>query len=155
MATLDTATLSILDDTGQTISGSDADIRGRKIKDKNGEDIGKVDELLIDDQEQKVRFLVVTDGGFLGIGKTKSFIPVDAITKITADEVNIDHSRSHVAGAPRYDPDLVADVHTYYGSLYDHYGYAPYWQAGYMYPRYPSYAGRMAGGMGTGEMGVL
>lgn len=149
MGTLGTARLSKLDDTGQTISGSDADIRGRKIKDKDGKDLGKVDDLLIDDQEQKVRFLIVADGGFLGMGKTKSFIPVDAITTITADEVTINHARSHVAGAPRYDPGLVADVHTYYGSLYDHYGYTPYWGAGYMYPGYPRYAGAMGGAMGT------
>lgn len=34
-------------------------------------------DLLIDDQEHKVRFLLVEHGGFIGLGETKSFIPVD------------------------------------------------------------------------------
>src|SRR5450759_5707682 len=94
----DTTTLSKLSASGQTIANADHDIRGRKVKDKDGKDVGKVDDLLIDDQERKVRFLRVEHGGFVGLGETKSFIPVDAITRITADEVFIDHSREHVAG---------------------------------------------------------
>jgi sporulation protein YlmC with PRC-barrel domain len=132
----DTAALSQLSASGQTIANADHDIRGRKVKDKAGNEIGTVDDLLIDDEERKVRFLRVEHGGFLGLGETKSFIPVDAITRITADEVFIDHSREHVAGAPRYDPDLVKDLR-YYGSLYDHYGYSPFWGLGYTYPGIP------------------
>lgn len=132
----DTATLSKLSASGQTIANADHDIRGRKVKDKAGNEIGTVDDLLIDDEERKVRFLRVEHGGFLGFGEIKSFIPVDAITRITADDVFIDHSREHVAGAPRYDPDLVDDL-KYYGSLYDHYGYSPFWGMGYTYPGIP------------------
>ena len=132
----ETATLSKLSASGQTIANADHDIRGRKVKDKAGNEIGTVDDLLIDDEERKVRFLRVEHGGLLGFGETKSFIPVDAITRITADEVFIDHSREHVAGAPRYDPELVDDLE-YYGSLYDHYGYSPFWGMGYTYPGIP------------------
>lgn len=132
----ETATLSKLSASGQTIANADHDIRGRKVKDKAGNEIGTVDDLLINDEERKVRFLRVEHGGFLGFGETNSFIPVDAITRITADEVFIDHSREHVAGAPRYDPDLVDDL-KYYGSLYDHYGYSPFWGMGYTYPGIP------------------
>jgi sporulation protein YlmC with PRC-barrel domain len=124
-------TLSKLSDRGQTIANPDDDIRGRKVKDKDGRDVGRVDDLLIDDQDRKVRFLRVEHGGLLGFGETKSFIPVDAITRITADDVFIDHSREHVMGAPRYDPELV-DPLPYYGSLYGHYGYLPFWGMGYM-----------------------
>lgn len=109
------------------------DIRGRKVEDNEGKDLGKVHDLLIDDREHKVRFLLVEHGGFLGVGETKSFIPVDAITKITAHDVFIDHSREHVALAPAYDPDLVDD-RAYHSALYGHYGYVPYWGTGYSYP---------------------
>lgn len=128
--TQDNVTLIKLSDSGQTVSNADEDIRGRKVKDKDGEDLGTVDDLLIDDQERKVRFLRVEHGGFLGVGETKSFIPVDAITKITGDDVHINHSRDRVAKAPRYDPKLVDD-NTYYRSIYGYYGYAPFWGAGY------------------------
>lgn len=132
--TQDKATLVKLSDTGQTVASADNDIRGRTVKDKDGNDLGKVDDLLIDDQERKVRFLRVEHGGILGIGETKSFIPVDAITRITTDDVYISHSREHVANAPSYDPQLVDEP--YYADLYGYYGYTPFWGAGYMYPPY-------------------
>lgn len=146
MATQDNATLSKLSDSGQTVANAADDIRGRKVKDKDGNDLGKVDDLLIDDGERKVRFMRVEHGGFLGFGETKSFIPIDAITRITVDDVYINHSRDHVANAPRYDPDLVED-RTYYANLYGHYGYTPFWGAGYSYPPYPYFAvDRLRGG---------
>lgn len=146
MAPQDNATLSTLTDFGETVADAADDIRGRKVKDKDGNDLGKVDDLLIDDRERKVRFMRVEHGGFLGLGETKSFIPIDAITRITVDDVYIDHSRDHVASAPRYDPDLVED-RTYYANLYGHYGYTPFWGAGYSYPPYPYFAvDRLRGG---------
>lgn len=57
---------------------------------------------MIDTREQKVRLLEVESGGFLGMGETKVLIPVDAITRITDQDVYINDTREHVAGAPRY-----------------------------------------------------
>lgn len=128
-----------LGDSGVTVEVPAEDIRGRMVKDNGGNDIGKVAELLIDEQEQRVRFLVVEAGGFLGIGETQSFIPVDAITGISGDEVRIDRSGEHVAGAPRYDPKLAVDDRGYYENLYGYYGLTPYWGIGYTYPGFPPY----------------
>jgi sporulation protein YlmC with PRC-barrel domain len=125
------ATLYILGDRGQTVDKSADDVRGREVKDKDGNGIGKVADLLVDDQEEKVRFLLVEHGGFLGFGQTKSLIPVDAITKITDDDVHVDQTREHIAAAPGYDPDLVDD-RPYHASIYGYYGYTPYWGGGYM-----------------------
>lgn len=129
----DNATLYTLGDRGQTVDRSANDVRGREVRDKDGEGLGKVADLLVDDREEKVRFLLVEHGGFLGFGEKKTLIPVDAVTKITAHEVFVDQSRDRVAAAPGYDPDLVDD-RSYHSSLYGYYGYAPYWGAGYMYP---------------------
>lgn len=131
-------TLVKLTDTDETIISSDEDIRGRHVKDKSGEDLGKVDELLIDTTENKVRFLIVASGGFLGLGEQKSFIPVDAVTQVQDEEVRIDQTRERVAGAPAYDPELV-EVEGFYNDIYGYYGYTPYWGAGYLYPGYPYY----------------
>lgn len=138
MATGENDTLLKLSDTDQTISIGDDDIRGRNVKDRTGEEIGSVDDLLIDADENRVRFIVVASGGFLGIGKDKVFIPVDAITGINADDVTIDQTRENVAGAPDYDPELV-DALPYYDDIYGYYGYTPYWGTGYAYPAYPRY----------------
>src|SRR5579872_3814499 len=125
METNPTAMLEKLSDAKLTVGDRNEDIRGRKVMDKNGAEIGKVDALLIDTGEQKVRLLEVESGGFLGIGETKVLIPVDAITRITDQDVYINHTREHVAGAPRYDPALVKDESSNYVGLYGYYGYPP------------------------------
>ena len=108
-------TLHRLGDDGKTISSSDEDIRGRVVKDGDGRDIGTIDGLLVDDVEGKVRFMEVASGGFLGLGEHRSFIPVNAITQILPDAVHISHTRERVAGAPSYDPRLVAEPYPYFG----------------------------------------
>lgn len=133
-----TGRLVKLDEIDQTVADSDEDIRGRKVFDVNGEEIGKVNDLLVDAQEHKVRFLEVASGGFLGIGKDTTFIPVDAIVNITEDDVILDQTRERVAGAPVYDPDVVRERDSH-GGLLDYYGFAPYWGPGYVYPAYPHY----------------
>ncbi len=132
MTTNPNATISKLSDSGRSITPAD-DIRGRTVQDKDGAELGKVHDLLIDAQEHRVRFLLVEHGGFLGLGATDSFIPVDDITTITDTVVNINHTREHVASAPAYDPDLIDD-REYHDSIYGHYGSIPYWAAGYNYP---------------------
>ena len=122
MTMSDSSTVHTLGDRGQTVDGSANDVRGREVKDSNGDGIGKVVDLLVDDQENKVRFLLVEHGGFLGFGEKQSLIPVDAITKTTKDEVFIDQSRDRVAAAPGYDPGLL-EARPYHASIYHHYGF--------------------------------
>ena len=130
------STLMKLSDMGAAIKLGDEDVRKYSVKDKDGHDIGKVHDLLIDPREKKVRFLVVESGGFLGMGEKKSFIPVDAITGISPGEVHIDQTRERVAGAPPYDPELVT-TRSYHQDSYGYYGYSPYWMGGYSHPVFP------------------
>jgi len=139
MATHSTASLINLSDADLTIADPEADVRGRSVVDREGEHAGKVQSILVDDREQKVRFLEVESGGFLGIGGETRLVPVDAVTAVTADEVHIDQTRDHVHGSPAYDPEVTRDRDPYYDSLYGYYGYMPYWAPGYAYPRYPYY----------------
>jgi PRC-barrel domain len=112
-----------LRDTDQTVSSSDEDIRGRMAKDRDGRDLGTIEGLLVDEAERKVRFMEVGSGGFLGLGESKSLIPVEAITRVTSDAVYIGHTREHVAGAPGYDPELMHTELEYFFNLYPYYGY--------------------------------
>ncbi len=121
-----TSTLRRLRDMEETVSNSDEDIRGRMVKDRDGRDLGTIDGLLADAAAGKVRFMEVASGGFLGLGQTKSLIPVEAITGITDHEVHISHTREHVAGAPPYDPELAVKDADYLSGLYPYYSYQPY-----------------------------
>jgi sporulation protein YlmC with PRC-barrel domain len=138
MTTDNVGKLFRLSDTSQTIADPVADVRGRKVVDSDGDDIGKIEDLLVDDQENKVRFLRVGEGGFLGIGEQHFLVPVDAIVSIDSERVQISRSRDRMTDVPTYDPDLT-DEAAYYGDLYTWWGYAPYWGPGYAYPAYPYY----------------
>ncbi|MFY1693276.1 PRC-barrel domain-containing protein [Plantactinospora sp. WMMB782] len=138
MAAQSTSSLIKLGDSDQILADPGDDIRGRNVRDQNGEDLGKVDDLLVDTDEHKIRFLRVEHGGILGIGATAVFIPIDAIVEITDDTVHVGEPRERVAAAPEYDPEVI-DEPDYYRSLYGYYGYPPYWGAGYTYPRFPWY----------------
>ena len=129
------AMLIRLSETGETVARVEDDVRGRKVRDRDGEELGEVKDLLVDDREHRVRLLQVEHGGILGFGAQHAFIPVDAITSIGPEEVVVDVTREHVAGAPTYDPELV-DEPVFYGSLYGYYGYPGFWGPG-AYPGYP------------------
>jgi len=131
-------TLFKLSETEEIVRQPDEDIRGRDVRDRDGEELGTVKDLLVDGAENRVRFMEVASGGFLGIGKDTTLIPVDAITSITEDEVRIDQTRERVAGAPAYDPELVRRQEDYGGFL-EYYGFMPFWGGGYVYPGYPYY----------------
>lgn len=130
------ATLEKLSDAHLTVNDPHEDIRGRKVRDKDGKDIGKVDDLLIDTRERKVRLMRVESGGFLGVGETKVLIPIDAITKISDDAIHVNQTRDHIAHAPRYDPALANDD-LYWNQVYGYYGFGGFWGSGYVYPAFP------------------
>ncbi|MCG5461935.1 PRC-barrel domain-containing protein [Micromonospora sp. MED01] len=120
-----TAILVKLGDSGQTIADAEQDVRGRRVLDADGDDLGKVDDLLIDREEHKVRFLRVEHGGILGIGATATFLPVEAVSEVTDDTVRVDLTREKVEQAPTYDPEVVEET-GYYEDVYWYYGYAPF-----------------------------
>ena len=131
----ESATLVRLTDTTLTLADTADDVRGSTVVDCSGADVGEVDDLVIDEEERRVRLLQVGSGGFLGIGKQKVFVPVGAVTAVN-DVVRISCDRDHVAGGPVYDPDLVLEQHAMTG-LFEHYGLLPHWDAGYRAPGFP------------------
>lgn len=127
-----------LDDTKYTLSDRADDVRGHKVLDRHGDEIGEVDGLMLDEDEMKVRFLHVAAGGFLGIGEKTFLIPIDAIARIDDTHVHVDETRERVIEGPTYDPEL-AKEEGFWESSYGHYGYTPFWAPGYAYPAYPFY----------------
>ncbi|TDW79605.1 PRC-barrel domain-containing protein [Kribbella sp. VKM Ac-2566] len=125
--TADTAhALVRLTDVGLELADPADDLRGLKVLDRNDDEIGTVDGLIVDEQERRVRFLEVGSGGFLGLGQRKVMVPVEAVTSVDADAVHISQNRDHVAGGPVYDPEVVLE-RRHYEDVYGYYQYPPYW----------------------------
>jgi sporulation protein YlmC with PRC-barrel domain len=137
MAADATTKMHTLDQSDLEVGDPAQDVRGRTVIDRIGQDIGTVDDLVIDDAEKRVRFLQIASGGFLGVGETKFMLPVDAITHITDEAVRVDQTREHVAGSPPYDP--ARTDRRYWAEVYSYFGYPPYWSPGYVYPGHPYY----------------
>lgn len=133
-------TLEKLSESDLALTDPNEDIRDRRVVDRNGEEIGTIDDLFVDADAMKVRFILVASGGVLGIGEKKFLLPVDALADVDEDVVHVDLTRERAAQAPAYDPDLALAPD--YDDLYGWYGYAPYWTPGYVYPPYPYYRPR-------------
>lgn len=103
-----------LSDSDFEFENPEQDIRGKDVYDADGEQIGSVDDLYIDRQERKVRFLEVGAGGFLGIGEKHLLVPVESVTEVGEDRVILEPGRREkVAGSPPFDTTVVALTTTY------------------------------------------
>lgn len=125
--------LERLQDSSLDLADGEKDIRGAEVFDLDGTKVGEVDALFIDEPARKVRFLLVSGGGILGIGDEQRLIPVEAIDRVQADSIFLRQGRHRVAGSPKYDPTLVEEP-WYWEGMYGWYGYAPYWGAAGLTP---------------------
>ena len=112
-----------LSDSDFVLENPEQDIRGKDVYNVYGEQIGGVENLYIDRQERKVRFLEVGAGGFLGMREKHFLVPVEAVTEVGETRVTIAPGGEEVAGSPPFDTKVVPptaghqpDVHDYFGS---------------------------------------
>ena len=146
--TTTTTTLEPLSQTRLDLVDPKEDVRGRKIFDRDSQEIGKVDDVFIDPTERRARFLSVKSGDFLGLGGKKLLIPIDAIASVDADKVVINDKRDRIVGGPQIDhefdrsPDQMADTAASDAdalviAVYEWYGVEqPYWNPTYRRPNW-------------------
>jgi sporulation protein YlmC with PRC-barrel domain len=121
-----TATLQLLGESRFAFANPYQDVRGWQVRDVDGQELGRLDDVLIDEAAQKVRFLKVAHGGILGLGTTHSFIPIEAVVAVANGVVTVETRAARVAEAPRFDPGLINESN-HVDDLYSHYGYQPPW----------------------------
>ncbi len=92
-----------LSDSDFVLGNPEQDIRGNDVYGVDGQRIGSVDDLYIDRQERKVRFLEVGVGGFLGVGEKHLLVPVEAVTRVGEARVTIEPGREKVVEPPPFD----------------------------------------------------
>ena len=115
--------------TTADLENIDDDLSGRTVYGRLGEEIGTVDDVLVDSAQLRAPFLVVTCGGVLGIGKQQRLVPVEAIDRVTPEGVYLNCDKPLVTNAPAYQDSLEGeDAGLHYGQVYDAFGITPYWQ---------------------------
>jgi sporulation protein YlmC with PRC-barrel domain len=105
-------------------------VQGTTIYNPNGDNLGSVEDVMIDKVSGKIAYAVVGFGGFLGIGNRHYPLPWEKLSYDPAmGGYVVDLDRSVLEGAPSYaDNDAVAwNDRAWDEQVYDYYGARPYW----------------------------
>jgi sporulation protein YlmC with PRC-barrel domain len=89
-----------LGDSDFVPTNSEDDLRGKGVRDAEGQRLGRVEDLYIDRREREVRFLEVGFGGVLGIGEKRFLVPVEAVTQVAEGWVTIEPDRTERVEGP-------------------------------------------------------
>ncbi len=108
-------------------------LSGDSVRNSAGEDLGNVDEIMLDIPSGRIAYAVVSFGGFLGMGNKLFAVPWSALT-VDEDEkcFLLDVNKETLKSAPGFDKDNWPDMSdTAWGSrIFQHYGATPYWEEG-------------------------
>ncbi|HVB79445.1 MAG TPA: PRC-barrel domain-containing protein [Candidatus Binataceae bacterium] len=109
---------------------SASSLASHSVKNKLGEDLGSVKEIMIDVPSGRIAYAVLSFGGFLGMGNKLFAIPWEVLT---VDEERkclvLDADKATLEKAPGFDKDHWPDMaDSRWGSqVYTYYGRKPYW----------------------------
>jgi sporulation protein YlmC with PRC-barrel domain len=101
------------------------------VKNAAGEDLGKIEDLMVDLDSGRIAYAVLSFGGFLKMGNKLFAVPWEALKADTVNKqflLNVD--KSVLERAPGFDKDNWPDMAdpTFGTRIYGHYGYKPYWE---------------------------
>jgi sporulation protein YlmC with PRC-barrel domain len=108
------------------------DIIGMTVKNYQNEKLGKVEDLAVDVESGRIVQVILSTGGFLGMGNTLNAVPPGALRHDAADKVlHLDASKEKLSAAPKFDT-AKWDEDTQYNrvtEVYGYYGERPYFVA--------------------------
>lgn len=103
---------------------------GNEVVNNAGENLGKIEEFVVDQENGRIAYALLSFGGFLGVGNKWFAIPWEALKPSLHDKkfiLNVDKEMLKSASGfirgdwPDYsNPEWARGVYT-------HYGYKPYW----------------------------
>jgi sporulation protein YlmC with PRC-barrel domain len=103
---------------------------GADVYNREGEKLGRIEDLLIDFPQGRVAYAALSFGGFLGIGDKLFMIPWSALVYDShANRFLLEIDREALEKAPGFDKDRWPDMANpaYGAEIHRHYGRKPYW----------------------------
>lgn len=106
---------------------------GDDVKNSAGEDLGQIEDIMIDIDTGRIAYAVLSFGGFLGIGDKLFAVPWGAMTLDLEDKAFIlDVNKEMLEDAPGFDkdnwPETVSEDDAWLVTVYDYYHREPYWR---------------------------
>lgn len=110
-----------------------SDLKGNRVVNKNAEDLGTLEDYMIDLQNGRIAYAVLSFGGWFGMGNKLFAIPWSALTMQLYDNnlriiLNVD--KEVLQKAQGFDKSQLPLSYDELASVYTYYGYKPYWQTG-------------------------
>jgi sporulation protein YlmC with PRC-barrel domain len=103
---------------------------GDNVTNSSGEDLGKIEEIMLDVDQGRIAYTVVSFGGFLGMGDKYFAVPWK---KLKLDTVNkqfiFDVPKERLENAPGFDKNNWPKTpdYNYMSDVYKHYNVEIYW----------------------------
>jgi sporulation protein YlmC with PRC-barrel domain len=117
------------------------DLIGAQIVDRYGEFLGKVEELAIQPQDGRITFVILSRGGFLGLGEKFTPIPFSALSMKTdpsGSEIAfvLDIEKNQLDSAPSVDGHSWGNLSNrqWVETVYTYYGKRPFWKIEEFHP---------------------
>ena len=101
-------------------------IAGSSIKNLQNQNIGTIKDLVVNPDTDRVRFAVLSVGGFLGLGDTEVVVPWGAIALEKnkpgdAPSYVIDATKDRLEKAPKFDSSKMNDLYAASRPIFDYY----------------------------------
>jgi len=103
---------------------------GDRVVNPRGEDLGKIEDLMIDPELGRVGYAVLSFGGFLGMGDKLFAVPMQALKLSREDKKFVlDVDKDRLKNAPGFDKNHWPDMsdRAFGSTVYSYYGTKPYW----------------------------
>jgi hypothetical protein len=106
-------------------------ILGAKVINAQAEDLGRIEDIVLDARNNRVAYAILSFGGFLGLGDRHFALPWEALSFDLSQRVAVlDIDKDRLRNAPGFEKENWPDLsNPSWGSqIYRHYGYKPYWE---------------------------
>lgn len=90
-------------DTLRRDSHSASDLIGMTVKTEKNEKVGKVEDFFVDLTSGKIVGVILSSGGFLGLGDALSIVQPSSLSRVADGELRLDLTKERLAAAPRYE----------------------------------------------------
>ena len=106
-------------------------LKGHNVVNKAKEDLGKIEDLMIDLENDRIAYAVLSFGGFLGMGNKLFAVPWRALELRLYENamiITLNVDKEVLKKAEGFDKDKLPLTNEELFKVYNHYGYEPYWQ---------------------------
>ena len=107
-------------------------LKGARVHNFAGEDLGKVDDFVLDLDSGRIAYVIVAVGGFLGIGERLFAVPWDLFsTRPNEHDFYLDVDKQMLLDAPSFERSLWPNMDdpAWAAGIRAHYEQKPYWNS--------------------------